>query len=232
MNAMSRTTTAENSVDMELVEQVRAYLATFVKAGEKPPSHGAIAKALERRKTSVSRAIRFLQDEEATLAARVVALPEIPHEIRETFEAMLQSVWASSHDSNAAAAANLQKQLIEERRIARGRLANLEDLLEETEEETDAAVARAEAAEEALKRSDDERARLAGELIQAQASRAERGRLEAMFEAMAGSGRRSTGRKGKAEAAPEETPPSEPSGPETGDLPMRWGEGEHGDASA
>ena len=94
------------------------------------------------------------------LAARMEALPEIPAEVRDANEANLQSIWALINDTITSVTANHQKLLLDERRRARDREQDLDALLVAAEGETDAAVARAEAAAEALKRSDDERVRV------------------------------------------------------------------------
>lgn len=168
--------------DAELYDAIRCYVAEF-RAGTRGqnPTRDQVSKALKRRRTDVCVAMNRLEEAEATHAARLAALPELPQRIREAGEAMVEQIWTAANESASVAVGELRRHIADTQHRHERQMSETTQAFGVTEDELESTRRRAEAAEADLATARQEITRLGAELSRAQAKLEDRAALAALF---------------------------------------------------
>ncbi len=174
---------------------------------------------LNRRKADICRAMAQLETDEATEAGRLGTLPSIPEDVTVAGAKLVDRIWISAHETASLALSELRARLADTQTRQRRQLVEVEQMLEGTEQDLDAAAARAAAAEGALSEAREEIARLQGDLTRAEVKLEFRDDLLSLMQLTPTKSDRAV-RNSKSAADDSSKPDTEDGRPETGDLPF------------
>ncbi len=167
-----------------LYDAVRQLVAEFRAAhGGIDPTRAQVQSMLKKRRDKVCVAMNRLEEAEATHAARLAALPDMPERVREASQAMAEQIWSAANESASVALAELRRHTADSEHRHSGQMQETMEVLASTEDELEDVRSRAEAAEADLSAAREEIARLGTELSRAHAKLEDRAILAAMFRA-------------------------------------------------
>ena len=193
--------TGKTIKDDALYRQVARFVADFRTAnGGLQPTRDQVIAVLKRRRSDVLVALNRLEEAEATDAARLDALPDLPEQVRAASAALVDQVWVAANESAAVAVGELRRRLADAEHRHGRQMSEAIALLDETELELEGTTGRADAAESELTASKQENARLAAALDRARAALEDREAILALF------GGQAPGSRGAADADADEAP--------------------------
>ena len=179
---MRKSNGAARGEDDALYQLVRKHVAEFRGTnGGVEPTRAQVAVALGRRKADVCGAMNRLEEAEATDAARLAALPDLPERVRSAGAELIGQIWVAANESAAVAVGELRRHIADAGHRHDRQMAATTSLLAEIEAELERMIERTGTAEADLVAAREENARLTDELSRATAKLEDRATLFALM---------------------------------------------------